>query len=195
MLLYNCPVSTIDNALAVANKKYDGNLKIRIAGQRGRATSFRLVVNSSHAPGAKVSAMTGRHIAAACWHAHRDFMVALFNLAPDARLKTAVAYYKGRDDFAAKFEATGRKNVGSMMSPCEYRHACECGSETQFGTLTPEGKLVNVRMIRQRDLMRCPFCILDPSHYREDGTCRCNDATHTEMKEWGYRWTGTRWAA
>ncbi len=43
----------------------------------------------------------------------------------------------------------------------------------------------------------CPHFILVPSHYRADGSCRCDDATHSEMKEWGYTWNDTdgRWTA
>jgi len=34
----------------------------------------------------------------------------------------------------------------------------------------------------------CPFKILKVSHYNEDGSCRCKDKSHVEMKAWGYRW-------
>lgn len=44
------------------------------------------------------------------------------------------------------------------------------------------------RFIRQSDVMRCPFCILDPSHYREDGSCKCDDPEERKrmIREWGY---------
>lgn len=58
-----------------------------------------------------------------------------------------------------------------------------------------DGKLVEteVREIPQAKLLACPHVILVAKHYREDGTCRCDDRTHTQMKEWGYRWKGGRW--
>jgi len=36
--------------------------------------------------------------------------------------------------------------------------------------------------------MSCKFFILSPSHFRENGTCMCDDAEHRELmiKEWGY---------
>jgi hypothetical protein len=43
--------------------------------------------------------------------------------------------------------------------------------EVVTGTLTREG-VVGVRSINPR---RCPFCIFDGSHYRDDGSCKCND--------------------
>jgi len=67
---------------------------------------------------------------------------------------------------------------------------------TRFSKLTlKDGKLVetDAREIAQSDLMRCPHSILVAEHYREDGSCRCDDKTATEMKEWGYRWDGGQW--
>lgn len=60
--------------------------------------------------------------------------------------------------------------------------------EIKFGTLNQDGTESNVRMIKQSDIGKCPFYIFMPEHYREDGTCKCNDAEHRKMmiKEWGY---------
>jgi hypothetical protein len=60
--------------------------------------------------------------------------------------------------------------------------------EVQLGTLNPDGSLTNVRHIKQSDMAKCPHYILMPQHYREDGTCKCNDPNETVMKEWGYEW-------
>jgi len=62
-----------------------------------------------------------------------------------------------------------------------------------FGTLMPDGELTNVRQIKQSDMMKCPHFIMLPSHYRDDGSCRCNDHEHTEMADWGYTWKGGSW--
>jgi hypothetical protein len=45
-----------------------------------------------------------------------------------------------------------------------------------------------IRMLRQSDMLKCPFCIMVPGHYRQDGTCKCNDPEHRKMMiaEWGY---------
>lgn len=53
---------------------------------------------------------------------------------------------------------------------------------------------MRVRVIRQADILRCPHAIMMFDHYREDGTCRCDDPEHREMREWGYRWTDGRWS-
>jgi hypothetical protein len=58
----------------------------------------------------------------------------------------------------------------------------------RFSTLHPDGKESNVRMLKQSDIMKCPHVIFMPEHYRDDGTCKCDDPNETVMKEWGYRW-------
>jgi hypothetical protein len=58
-----------------------------------------------------------------------------------------------------------------------------------FGTLNPEtGELENVRLLKQSDILKCHFSILIPDHYREEGSCKCDDAEHRRMMiaEWEY---------
>lgn len=52
---------------------------------------------------------------AVCWHGHRDFMRALYVLAPAAEIRTAFATYKG----AAHFEESFRGTRGAMADDCE----------------------------------------------------------------------------
>lgn len=48
---------------------------------------------------------------------------------------------------------------------------------------------MQVRYLKQSDMLKCPFAIMVPEHYRDDGTCKCDDPTHRAMmiKEWGYK--------
>lgn len=57
-----------------------------------------------------------------------------------------------------------------------------------FGTLGPDGVLRNERHILQSNIMACPHVIMVPEHYREDGTCKCDDPNEQAMmiREWGY---------
>ena len=51
------------------------------------------------------------------------------------------------------------------------------------------GQLIEteVVMVKQSMFLGCPFCIIDLSHYRLDGTCKCDDAgERVRMKAWGY---------
>ena len=45
-----------------------------------------------------------------------------------------------------------------------------------------------IRVLRQHDMLKCPYVIMMPEHYRSDGSCRCDDPAHSLMKEWGYTW-------
>ncbi len=61
-------------------------------------------------------------------------------------------------------------------------------NEVMLGTLHPDGQLTNVRMMKQSSFANCPFFIMILDHYREDGTCKCNDEVYrkTVMRKWGY---------
>jgi len=50
----------------------------------------------------------------------------------------------------------------------------------------PNGLIETV--LQQSDVLLCPWYILDPMHYRADGSCRCDDPEHSKMLEWGYKW-------
>lgn len=52
-----------------------------------------------------------------------------------------------------------------------------------------------VRVIKRTDIAKCPHVILVAAHYRDDGSCRCNDPNETIMAEWGYKWDGEKWIA
>ena len=120
-------------ALAQTNKEYKGNLKFHHLGPAGKGFNFRLTVCSAKQTGGRRDG--GRPIAAACWHAHRDFFFALFELAPDAIVASAKATYRGREDFVATFSSTGNENIGSVVAPLQYRAACKC--ETVVRALAP----------------------------------------------------------
>lgn len=42
---------------------------------------------------------------------------------------------------------------------------------------------------RMRDIRRCRFTILMPEHYREDGSCKCDDRDYRNhmIRHWGYK--------
>ena len=75
----------------------------------------------------------GRRCHAVCWHGFRDFFRACFALAPEATFRTAMDTWKGRDDFEARFAASGHRNVGSQSAPMCAAEACVCGEEGYAG--------------------------------------------------------------
>jgi hypothetical protein len=120
-------------ALEQANKAYAGNLVIRggiyqggIRSVGGTGLRFSLTVKSSKGEGARLNTRRTGHLSAACWHAYRDFLAALFTECSEATVHTAQAHYNGAADFLDKFPDTGDTNIGSMMEPCCYIDACDC---------------------------------------------------------------------
>ena len=63
-----------------------------------------------------------------------------------------------------------------------------------FGELSTDGKLTDVKVMDQNIFDNCPYVIFMPEHYREDGTCKCNDPNELIMKDWGYTWNGKCWS-
>jgi len=60
--------------------------------------------------------------------------------------------------------------------------------EIQFGVLHPDGTFTDERRIKQSDIRSCPHIIMVPSHYRDDGSCKCDDPDERAMmiREWEY---------
>lgn len=58
----------------------------------------------------------------------------------------------------------------------------------KIGTLNPDGTVTEKKPLMIGHVADCPHFIFDPSHYREDGSCKCNDKSNTIMKKWGYKW-------
>jgi hypothetical protein len=124
-------------ALDIVNQSYGDNLALKnVRTDRGGNPQFTLTVKSSHAQGSRLGRPSGytkegkpkqRHIKSACWHAHRDFLRALFLLEPKATVTTALARYEGLQGFESKYPATGTGNVGSLLQPASYDSLCECG--------------------------------------------------------------------
>ena len=131
MLAYHVTQANLEQALFHASKLYDDNLIWNRAPEHGPGTALRFTLRckSSREPGHRMSASPfspSRHLVAACWHAHRDFLRALFHEAPDARVKTAVADYRGQEGFERTFPGTAGRNIGSIMAPVAMADACEC---------------------------------------------------------------------
>lgn len=127
----------------------------------------------------------GQKVRAVCWHGHRDVMKSIFAYDPDARLQSGLGPrsidYRGAADFERSYPATGDINVGSLVDPRSFRSMCDCEASKPRG--------IRVFTMKQSDIQQCPHYILSPDHYREDGSCKCDDKLNTIMAEWGYHWS------
>ena len=99
------------------------------------AISFTLRVKDSKKPGHRLGApqytMTGgsgkqRRMVSACWHVHRDVMKTIFEMNPEANLRTTLAHYENKESFHELFPGTGYTNWGSEMFPAYAEELCEC---------------------------------------------------------------------
>ena len=65
---------------------------------------------------------------AVCWHGHRAFMLALFELNPEARVKSNLADYRGRAHFERTHGATFFRGVDYMGydMPGAAKLPCDC---------------------------------------------------------------------
>ena len=89
MIAKNCTMNDLHDALHYVNKMYGQNISFHTLETKGKGIHFRLTVDSSSGPGAKVG-HNGRKIRAACWHVHGNFFEALFcpSVAPNAEVKS-----------------------------------------------------------------------------------------------------------
>lgn len=184
MILRNVPgPEVIEEAAAAIGVEVDGPTR------EGRGWRFRLRLADLPRNGPPY-VRVGRHglIAAVCWHGFRDFLRYVFERYPEAVAITAIARYEGKAGFERDYPATGDRNIGSVICPVLYRDACRCSDTVRGGDRGDRDVRFSVRTLKQSHLLACPHVIIAAEHYREDGTCRCDDPTHTQMAEWQYTW-------
>lgn len=122
-LLVDHTVETISLAnyrLTWKNDSPIGNVYCAITWARGRRVRFTLETRDAYEHGSRKAA-SGRHMRKASWEAHRDVMLALLKLDPDAVIRTALATYRGKTDFERQYPATAHANRGSIMNPVTIR--------------------------------------------------------------------------
>lgn len=80
------------------------------------------------APGQRRSAswQSQRRINAVCWHAYRDVLIEVFNINPDAKVRTSMAKYLGKESFYAEFPKTAFTVIGAPVCPFTMPDCCDC---------------------------------------------------------------------
>jgi hypothetical protein len=112
-------------AVERANRMYGYELEFSFTSGHDGCFRGRIIPTSSRSHGARRS-WTGRRIKAACWHAHRDVLLALFLDHPEARVFTSMASYVGVEGFKATYPDTAYRNIGSELQPAFMPDLCEC---------------------------------------------------------------------
>ncbi len=112
MLIWGLSDAEIREAAAEAGVVlWDDTYGIAVA-RKGKALSVRLAVdrtaprNEEGLLPFQARSRQGRRMPYVTWEGHREFMRIVFRDHPEARIKSAVADYRGREDFWAKHPAT-----------------------------------------------------------------------------------------
>lgn len=123
MLAYNVTADDLNAALETLNaEKYGGNLRFKRGPEpKGNAQSFTITVNDSSATGAKYNQVSGRRVAAACWHAHGDLFAEIIRRVPEARIKTAISTVTAEGGNWVDVPATG-----DFYGPLYASQMCHC---------------------------------------------------------------------
>jgi hypothetical protein len=117
---------TLDKALEIINKKYEGNVIYnRLPERKGNFYHFTLRVKSSHNLGHRIgfhptSTGKNRRLVSACWHVHGDYFEAIFSIEPSAIIDVST------HRITKSFGNWQDRNIGSMMIPMYFSEACEC---------------------------------------------------------------------
>ena len=127
MQAFNVTPDQMQQAMRDVNTDYDGNLEFNRFDPTSRSVHFTLRCVSSKEAGHR-RGFSGQRMVSACWHAHRDFMRAVFAIVPEARIKSSFIDYQDSEDFEQRHRATGNRNIGSQMSPLYFNEACDCDS-------------------------------------------------------------------
>jgi len=126
-----CPVC--GSLVAVTGKATDG----RLVGSCGDASPVRRWANGRRWPDERgdgkyqrLSSGYGRalehRVFAVCWHGFRDFLRAVYRLEPNAVFYTAFDTWRGSEDFEARYQDSGFRNIGSQAMPISACEACRC---------------------------------------------------------------------
>ena len=67
-----------------------------------------------------------------CWHGFRDFMIELYKINDNFRIKTCDIYYQNKEDFYNRYEQTGLINIGLGSDPILYKNACLCNEDIRL---------------------------------------------------------------
>lgn len=191
MYFRRCSREEMYRALSKANEQYEGNL---ILTEPTRSGSIRLRTVKGGVLGSRTT-VRGVKLPNASWEAHRDFLIALFEINPNASVRTKFAHYDGKEKFYELYPATGYENIGSQMEPCtmpectyepvEYiKHRCKPGARKEFYALAKRVRqILGTRaLLGEFDGLTTPARMSDTQYL--SGMVRLVESTDKEQRWW-----------
>lgn len=169
MIIHGIEEHDLRAALEVANYAYKGNLCFReepaTLSSSPQSWRARLSVMDPEGPGQRRwvyrswwdpawwEQRKGSHIRSGCYHAYRDFLYALFERSPHARVVTSLTVYEGFRNFESTYWRTGKLNVGSFFEPMRFEDCCDCLKKfPQIEEMVPEVCLSEYALEPDRDI-------------------------------------------
>lgn len=133
VIVKNIEISNLNEALAVLNIKYCGNIKFKSGPSQigSNRIRFTISVNNSKGPGGRTN-RTGGRVTAACWHVHGDLFDIILDLYPKAVIMCSRRLVSGeqtrvyKDDYGDIQGNWQDWNIGSYYAPFMYSKACNC---------------------------------------------------------------------
>ncbi len=136
MIIRGAAEEDISAALSVANYAFRGNLVFREKPKpltEDRCNwSVLLGVKDPNGPGCRhgvphyFNVYRTRPSKSVCYHAYREYLYALYEREPRAKVTTELAKYNGVEHFEASYKRTGSYDVGSTYMPVTFEEACDC---------------------------------------------------------------------
>jgi len=123
MVAYGVPVADLHKLAESIGARLEG------VGERGKGTKFVLRPDGSTETYRKVNPVSGRRVAAICWHGHFEFFRELFRAYPSAKVKSSVLTYNGAEEFNEKASETGEARASSVPlchGDFTERDCCQC---------------------------------------------------------------------
>jgi hypothetical protein len=113
----------------ISNETYHGNVIVEEnAHDTDNGCQARIKVVDSSGTGSR-RAVSGRRMAAACWHAYRDVIHAVLDEYGYAKIDTGMEKYHGMAEFLRLYPGTADKNIGSAYQAAYMPDMCECGDD------------------------------------------------------------------
>lgn len=154
MIIHGIDEHDLRAALDVANYAYSGNLRFReepeLMSKDPLSWRVRLGVEDKRGPGCqrRVSLLScyipfvrnknSRDFSLACYHAHRDFLYAVFEREPSARVVTRLAAYYGLASFEATCWKVGKVNVDLYFGRRPFEDYCGCSKCPRIEAMRPD---------------------------------------------------------
>ena len=180
MIAKNCTRFELDKALDAVNKRYGNNIRWKRFEPQGNKIAFTITVIDCKGPGARRTPR-GTRMAAACWHAHGNLFEELFKIQPLAQVYSSGSLANPRKGtWITKDGGNWQDWQVGGYPPTMMSQACDCKDRAIPISTYVGHTLVNVRCLSMATVEKCPHFIMDPDHYKADGTCLCFDGAHQD---------------